>query len=379
MKYKTKVKEVSRGKVSTEDAYNAFTDLTYFSGRFWLCYRTGKGHVSPHGKIVVRSSGSGDKWTHVQTLEQKDLDLRDPRLSVMDGKLYLLCFSLSYYKTKPVKKFHASDSFIYCLEEKKGKEPKFTLVHRFEYEKYKTTLWSFNKIKDTFYLGGYYFEGAKTTARIWLSKSILGPWDLHVQLQDDYLPSNLCFNEFDMCKTGPEKDGLFLFLRVGSWHFNRVKYWWNRIKERFKQKKIENTSKTKPYNHHGFCDRIVTASANYPFKDFEYKVHNIYLKGPRGIEHPNGTLFFVGRYKKNKKAPSKEREVALFIYDREKEMFEHLYTFAKGKDGSYAGLYVDKKDPGSLYVSFYSDHERLGTDKEGDVNDVWFSRLQLST
>src|SRR6056297_696136 len=149
-KSKIQAEEEFRCRVSKEDSYNAFTDLVYYQGKFWVAYRTGKGHVSPHGKIIIRSSEDGKDWELIEELHQEGLDLRDPRLAVLDGKLVLLCFSLDYWN-KVKYKFHASDSYIYLYDRDRSR---FQLEHRFDYEKHKTTLWSVAKLEGKYYLGG---------------------------------------------------------------------------------------------------------------------------------------------------------------------------------------------------------------------------------
>lgn len=81
---------VSVVKVWDHGRHNAFTDLIRFRDRWWCTFREGKGHAGDNGKIRVIVSVDGDKWQSAAVIEQKDIDLRDPKLSVMpDGRLML--------------------------------------------------------------------------------------------------------------------------------------------------------------------------------------------------------------------------------------------------------------------------------------------------
>ena len=61
--------------------------------------------------------------------------------------------------------------------------------------------------------------------------------------------------------------------------------------------------------------------------------------------------------------------------------FNLLHTLVTGRDGSYAGLQWNPKDPNELIVSFYSDHERIKGWRRfinNPSNDIWVARLIIS-
>jgi hypothetical protein len=71
--------------------HNAFTDLIRFGGRWYCTFREGDAHVGGDGKLRVLSSADGGKWESVALLEEKGIDLRDPKLSVTaDGRLMIV-------------------------------------------------------------------------------------------------------------------------------------------------------------------------------------------------------------------------------------------------------------------------------------------------
>lgn len=84
--------------------HNAFTDLLHWQGRWWCTFREAAGHVGGDGVIRVIVSTDGSKWESAAALMEKDVDLRDPKLSVApDGRLMLVCGGSIYLGTKELK------------------------------------------------------------------------------------------------------------------------------------------------------------------------------------------------------------------------------------------------------------------------------------
>lgn len=62
--------------------YNAFTDLIYYKGIFYCCFRESDSHAGGEdGQIRVITSSDGVTWTSLALLTLKGYDLRDPHLS----------------------------------------------------------------------------------------------------------------------------------------------------------------------------------------------------------------------------------------------------------------------------------------------------------
>jgi len=77
-------------KIWDKGGHNAFTDLVRFGDRWYCTFREGSGHAAGAGKIRVLVSRDGKQWESAALIEQKDVDLRDPHLTVMpDGRLML--------------------------------------------------------------------------------------------------------------------------------------------------------------------------------------------------------------------------------------------------------------------------------------------------
>ena len=81
--------------------HNAFTDLTYFKGEFFVTFRTGQGHgvpanTSPKSEaIMVLRSLDGINWTKEAMLKVKGRDNRDPKFLQVDGRLMVYTFCVS--------------------------------------------------------------------------------------------------------------------------------------------------------------------------------------------------------------------------------------------------------------------------------------------
>ena len=82
---------VSVHKIWDRGEHNAFTDLIRFQDRWWCTFREAKDHGPSIGRVRVIVSTDGQAWESAALLEERDVDLRDPKLSIMpDGRLMLV-------------------------------------------------------------------------------------------------------------------------------------------------------------------------------------------------------------------------------------------------------------------------------------------------
>lgn len=78
-------------KIWDAGKHNAFTDLIRFKDRWFCSFREGDAHVGGDGKLRVLTSADGAKWESAALLEEKGIDLRDPKLSITaDGRLMIV-------------------------------------------------------------------------------------------------------------------------------------------------------------------------------------------------------------------------------------------------------------------------------------------------
>jgi len=91
-------------KIWDAGAHNAFPDLIRFRERWWCCFREGAAHVGGDGKLRVLTSADGREWESAALLEEADVDLRDPKLSITpDERLMMVAGGSVYLGTTQLK------------------------------------------------------------------------------------------------------------------------------------------------------------------------------------------------------------------------------------------------------------------------------------
>lgn len=89
-------------KIWEQGEHNAFTDLTRYKDAFFCAFREAKAHVAPDGGIRILTSADGGAWESAAHITRPDVDLRDPKLAIMeDGRLMLTAAAVkkSSYRT----------------------------------------------------------------------------------------------------------------------------------------------------------------------------------------------------------------------------------------------------------------------------------------
>jgi hypothetical protein len=84
-------------------SHNAFTDLVRFQDKWFCTFRESDAHVGGDGKCRVLTSKDGEKWEPVALIEEKGIDLRDPKLSVTPDNRLMLLAGGSVYEGKTLK------------------------------------------------------------------------------------------------------------------------------------------------------------------------------------------------------------------------------------------------------------------------------------
>lgn len=82
---------VSVARIWDAGAHNAFTDLIRWRDRWYCTFREGDDHVGGDGRIRVLVSADGGAWTSAALVDEKGIDLRDPKFSITpDGRLMIV-------------------------------------------------------------------------------------------------------------------------------------------------------------------------------------------------------------------------------------------------------------------------------------------------
>lgn len=86
------IKLVGKNKIYSNGMHNAFTDMMYFKGKYYLCFRKGKAHMSPDGKAVVLSSSDPSSPSEWKVNKEFALegDVRDTKFFVLNDRLHLV-------------------------------------------------------------------------------------------------------------------------------------------------------------------------------------------------------------------------------------------------------------------------------------------------
>lgn len=78
-------------KIWDQAGHSAFTDLIRFRNQWFCTFREAQTHTVGDGKLRVLVSKDGESWQSVALLEEKEIDLRDPKLSITpSGKLMMI-------------------------------------------------------------------------------------------------------------------------------------------------------------------------------------------------------------------------------------------------------------------------------------------------
>lgn len=96
---------VSVRKIWDRGEHNAFTDVIRFRNRWWCTFREAANHGGSVGRVRVIVSDDGDDWQSAALLEEEQVDLRDPKLSITpEGRLMLIMggsiYQGSVYQTR---------------------------------------------------------------------------------------------------------------------------------------------------------------------------------------------------------------------------------------------------------------------------------------
>ena len=89
-------------RVPYDDRHNAFTDLAFWKGHWFLAFRTGKRHASPDGKIALLRSPNLESWTEAKVFST-DADDRDPKLLATPERLFVYHFARKKDKGQELK------------------------------------------------------------------------------------------------------------------------------------------------------------------------------------------------------------------------------------------------------------------------------------
>ena len=289
--------------------HSAFTDILLVGDDLYCAFREGSGHIPGlNGLIRVLRSRDRKHWESVALLEERHVDLRDPKLSLApDGRIVLNMGASYYHGTKRLAiesrvAFGSPDGGHFGRPEKVVLPP--AIATKFDW------LWRIT-----------WHEGFAWACVQQVSADRGGPRALqlvrsrdaihydHVATLDVELPSETTLRFLD--------DGTLLAM-------------------------IRCESKP-PLGRIGI--------AKPPYTAWTITPSNKRFGGPNFIELPGGSWLAGSRDYSGAKPLA-----ALWRFDRESKQFTDFLTLPSGGDCSYPGFAVDAKQ-NKVYVSYYSSHE----------------------
>ena len=88
--------------VVDDGKHNAFTDLLHWRGQFWLTYVSSPSHfASKHSRVVLLRSDDAKQWQEAARFSGDGEDIRDPKLGVVDGQLFLYALLNKRFDPEP--------------------------------------------------------------------------------------------------------------------------------------------------------------------------------------------------------------------------------------------------------------------------------------
>lgn len=89
---------ISTQKIVGEEGVSyAFTDIVFFDDQFFLTFRKSNRHdKGDPGKIQIYNSVDGEKWNFLKEYSVDGIDLRDPKFSVNNDKLFIYIHGSKY-------------------------------------------------------------------------------------------------------------------------------------------------------------------------------------------------------------------------------------------------------------------------------------------
>ncbi len=344
------------------EEYNAFTDLIKWQGKYWVCFRSGEGHVKGYGKIRIISSNDLETWNLETTLSSENLDLRDPKFLVDGDNLLVLTFSL---RKLPMGGHEIEGSYLWCFSSSQEYEGPVRIMDA-------AVVWRFIKSQDKFYGTAYYSEKGRNHCILIGSEKWDNEWQHIALLDSPKIPASWHLNEADLL-IDPTSKEMMVFIRSDyyNWHKFRsslkdtIKTWKSYFQDRKERKRNGGSLSFKNY--------FVTAKAHPPYTEFTHTVHDLYLKAPKCVPFHGGYLC-VGRTKAKKKFM---KNVSLLWFPSDLNSYKILTHLNTGYDVSYAGLLFNE-DKTKLYVSYYSDCAYLENSRLPKKNDIYLACINVS-
>lgn len=294
-------------KIWDQSPHNALTDLIYFQNKWFCTFRESDSHQKGiDGTIRIISSDDAKVWHSIAFFEEKDIDLRDPKLSITpDNRLMLL---VERVILSPERKYVVRQPQVTFSLDGRRWEPFKLILEPHEW------LW-----RVTWHEGKAYGVSYRYKQRM----NRKGEWVVNLFESNDginyksIVPWNI---------RGNPNETTLRFLKSGEM--------------------VALVRRDKPQHNHAWI-----GISNSPYKEWRWKETSHYFGGPNFLILDNETMIAAGRMCAINPYGIHERTV---LAEMELDQLTPLLLFPSGGDTSYPGMvYHDEL----LWISYYSSHE----------------------
>lgn len=305
-------------KIWDKAQHNAFPDLIRYKDNWFCVLRESTKHVDPVGKIRILQSPDGKNWNSAAYLEEKGIDLRDPKLSITPQGVLMLLAGGSYYNKKG--KYRGCQSRVAFSENGNDWTPFTLILEPHEW------LW-----RVTWHSGKAY--GVSYRLSNPLNKK--EEWTIKLFESEDGLSYNL-ITQWDIL--GYPNETTLRFLKTGEM--------------------VALVRRDKKKDNHSWIGR-----SPFPYKNWKWSVTKHYFGGPNFLILPDNSMWAGGRLL----IPGHRKLVektALAKMDFENLIPELILP--SGGDCSYPALVYHEDH---LWMSYYSSHESHAS--------IYLAKIQL--
>lgn len=294
-------------KIWDQASHNALTDLIRYKDRWFCSFRESDVHVfGREGHLRILHSSDGITWSPCAYMEEKGIDLRDPKLSITpNGKLMLVCGGTLYRNGTIYESLQSRVSFS---EDGRTWSPFQRILQPHEW------LWRVSWHRGKAYGAAYSRSDPKDKYKEW-----------HIKLF--------------------ESDDGVDFRLITQWD---IPGYPNETTLRF----LKNGQMLALVRRDGRKDnRAWIGISDPPFENWHWKATHQYFGGPNFILTSDDDIWAAGRILINTPYAQLEKTV---LAEMDLEDIRPCLVLPSGGDCSYPGMvYHDKV----LWLSYYSSHE----------------------
>ena len=321
-------------RVFDDGWHNAFTDLTYWKGKYYIAFRNAQSHMSVEGKIIVIASEDLIHWNRVGVAINTIGDDRDASMVATDDRLYVYSGSWIIRQGEKVNIGTAPDkrdiwSFCsYTADGTSWSDPVCVYEQAF-------WLWRVVRYGNTFYSAAYGEpdpDNKEETCVRFLQSNDGLKWEYVSTFADHNKPNESAMRQ--------KPDGSIQILSQADESAGCLLG--------------ESKPPYKEWNARSFGGRSIPSPLFFETRE------NVYLAGRHISPNPEQLGKVIAR-------------TGIWRFTEEK--IEHVLNLPSGGDNSYCGSWVQKD--GTVLLSYYSQHEVKRSGFKAYPSHIYLACLDL--